>query len=84
MRGKIRSAEKEGKLNEGLDPREILRFCETYEDMRTIEKATHEESLKTAVKEDLYGKYSITDDEDQIRLIEELIESDLGVNLKDD
>ena len=84
LRAKIKSAEKEGKLNEGLDPREILRFCETFEDMKTNEKATNEEALKTACREDLFGKYAITDDEDQIRLITELIESDLGVNLKDD
>lgn len=81
LRSKIKNAEKESKLNEGLDPREILRFCETYEDIRSNDKGTHEEALLIASKEDLFGKFAITDDEDQIRLIKELIESDLGVNI---
>ena len=72
------NAHRDGKLDRGIDTREVMSFCFDYK-TGLDKKRSHDESLKLACHLNFFGKYSTTGHEDQIKFCTETIESCFGI-----
>jgi len=78
----IDESNRESKLDKGFDTREFIKMIDHYSVMRK-NNFDHDESIKDSLFACLYGKFTLSDDPDQMVFINETIESCLGFNVKD-
>lgn len=78
----IVEANVDSKLDKGFDTREFVKVIDQYSQL-TSNGYTHERATIKAITSCLYGKFSISDDDDQTRFVRETIESTLGIQQKE-
>jgi len=72
------NAHKDGRLDRGIDTREVMSFCLDYK-TALDKKRSDDQALKLACHLNFFGKYSTTGHDDQIKFCSETIESCFGI-----
>ena len=78
----IDESNRESKLDKGFDTREFIKMIDHYS-VKRKNNIDHDQAISSALFNCLYGKFTLSDDPDQMVFVNETVESCLGFNVKD-